>query len=139
MVFPHSGQRFSRRGTRIGGGRGGPPLTSRLARCVNLVGIGALGLRIVDQNARATHSATGVVEAGLHHSAENVYTEYHDKRRDEWQTKILPALRKLSVSILVEMSGLSGTTIKDTLAERSRPYPKNQQHLAQIVRKLRIV
>ncbi|MGB0104781.1 MAG: hypothetical protein WBP51_11305 [Candidatus Sulfotelmatobacter sp.] len=34
------------------------------------------------------------VDAGLLHSAENVYTEYHDQRRDEWQTKILPSLRK---------------------------------------------
>jgi hypothetical protein len=34
------------------------------------------------------------VEAGLHHSAENVYTEYPDPRRDEWQRKILPALKE---------------------------------------------
>jgi hypothetical protein len=76
------------------------------------------------------------VEAGLEHSAENVYTEYPDRRRDEWQTKILPALRKIPPPILVTMSGLSPTTIKDTLAERSRPYRKNQERLSQIVRKL---
>lgn len=35
------------------------------------------------------------VEAGLEHSAENVYTEYLDRRRNEFQTKILPALRKI--------------------------------------------
>jgi len=35
------------------------------------------------------------VEAGLIHPAENVYTEYPDSRRDVWQTKILPALRKI--------------------------------------------
>lgn len=76
------------------------------------------------------------VEAGLHHSAENVYTEYADRRRDEWQTKILPVLRKIPPEVIVKMSGLSPTTIKDTLAERSRPYPKNRERLAQIVRKL---
>jgi hypothetical protein len=79
------------------------------------------------------------VEGGLHHSPENVYTEYPDRRRDEWQTKILPALRKLLPAILVRESALSPTTIKDTLAERSRPYRKNRELLASIVRKLRII
>jgi len=78
------------------------------------------------------------VEAGLMHSAENVYTEYPDRRRDEWQTKILPVLRKILPAVLVKMSGLSPTTIKDTLAERSRPYQKNRERLAQIVRKLQM-
>jgi hypothetical protein len=52
---------------------------------------------------------------------------------------ILPALRKIPPAILVKISGLSATTIKDTLAERSRPYPKNRELLAAIVRKLRII
>jgi hypothetical protein len=77
------------------------------------------------------------VEGGLIHSAENVYTEYLDRRRDEWQTKIMPALRKIPVSVLVKMSGLSPTTVKDTLADRSRPYPSNRERLAAVVRKLR--
>jgi hypothetical protein len=41
------------------------------------------------------------VEAGLIHSAQNVYTEYPDQQRDEWQTKIVPALNKISISRLV--------------------------------------
>src|SRR5262249_26780120 len=49
MVFPHSGQRLSRRDSRIGAGRGAPPFTSRLLRCVNLVAIGVLGLRMVSR------------------------------------------------------------------------------------------
>jgi hypothetical protein len=28
------------------------------------------------------------VEAGVVHSADNAYTEYPDRRRDEWETKI---------------------------------------------------
>jgi len=76
------------------------------------------------------------VEAGLHHSAENVYTEYVDRRRDEWQRKTLPALRNIPPALLVKMTGLSPTTIKDTLAGRSRPYRQNQERLAAIVRKL---
>jgi hypothetical protein len=77
------------------------------------------------------------VESGLVHSAENVYTKFPDQRRDEWQTKILPVLRKIPPEILVKMSGLSPTTIKDTLAGRSRPYPTNQKCLSEILRKLR--
>jgi hypothetical protein len=76
------------------------------------------------------------VEAGLVHSPENVYTIYSDPRRDEWQTKILPVLRKIPPEVLVKMSGLSPTTIKDTLAERSRPYRRNRERLGAILRKL---
>jgi hypothetical protein len=76
------------------------------------------------------------VEAGLIHSAENVYTEYPDPRRDEWHTKILPALRKLKLpqSLIVRITGLSPTTVKDTLAGRSRPRRKNRETLASILR-----
>ncbi len=66
-------------------------------------------------------------------------TIYADPRRDEWQTKLLPALRKIPPPILVKMSGLSPTTIKDTLAGRSRPYPKNRDRLVSILRNLRLV
>jgi hypothetical protein len=34
------------------------------------------------------------IEAGVIHSPETVYTEYPDPRRDEWQTKIFPVLKK---------------------------------------------
>src|SRR5258706_3449016 len=34
------------------------------------------------------------VEAGVVHSAQAVYTEYSDPRRDEWQTIVLPLLRR---------------------------------------------
>jgi hypothetical protein len=76
------------------------------------------------------------VEADLIHSQENVYTIYTDPRCDEWQTKILPALRKIPPAVLVKMSGLSPTTIKDTLASRCRPYPQNRKRLVSILRKL---
>jgi hypothetical protein len=75
------------------------------------------------------------VEAGLEHSTENVYTVYVDRRRDEWQTKILPALRKIPPAIL-ERSGLSRRTIMYTLAGKSRPHRKNRKLLVNIVRNL---
>lgn len=79
------------------------------------------------------------VEAGLHHSAENVYTEYPDPRRDEWQAKILPALRKIPVPILMKTSGKSRSTIFEWLAGRSRPHRKNQERLALIVGRLNML
>jgi hypothetical protein len=76
------------------------------------------------------------VDAGLVHSPENVYTIYTDPRRDEWQTKILPALKKIPLPILVRMSGLSRRTLIDIRAGRSRPHRKNQESLVSIVKNL---
>ena len=76
------------------------------------------------------------VDAGLLHSLDSVYTIYADARRDEWQTKILPTLKKIPLPILVEMSGLSRRTLIEIRAGRSRPHRKNQELLASIVRKL---
>jgi lambda repressor-like predicted transcriptional regulator len=41
----------------------------------------------------------------------------------------------MQAPIIAKKTGLSPTTFKDTLAERSRPYPKNKELLAAIVRK----
>jgi len=76
------------------------------------------------------------VEAGLVHSTENVYTVYHDPRRDEWTTKILPALRKLPLPILVKMTGLSRSTLIELRAGRSRPHRKNQGLLTSAIRRI---
>jgi hypothetical protein len=79
------------------------------------------------------------VESGLVHSASSVYTEYPDPRRGEFQIKILPALRKIPIQLLVKLSGLSRSTLFEILAERSRPHRKNQERLASIVRKLEMI
>jgi len=63
----------------------------------------------------------------------------HRKGIEQRATKILPALKKIPVPILVKLSGLSPTTIKDTLAGRSRPYRENREVLAAIVRKLTLL
>lgn len=76
------------------------------------------------------------VEAGLEHSQQNVYTEYPDPRRNEWQTKIQPALENIPLPILVQMSGLSRSTLIEIRAGRSRPRRKNQARLAALMRKL---
>jgi hypothetical protein len=81
------------------------------------------------------------VEAGLIHSSENVYTEYPDPRRDEWQTKILPAVQRVPLANLARQAKeyISRRALIDIRAERSRPHLKNQKVLASIVRKLGLV
>ena len=76
------------------------------------------------------------VESGLTHSAQSVYTEYPDRRRDEWQTKIIPALKKAPLSILAKESGMSRSALKELRAGRSRPHRKNQETLVAILRKM---
>lgn len=81
------------------------------------------------------------VESGLIHSAQNVYTEYPDPRRDEWVTTIFPALKKAPLDFLVKTSGkkVSRRMIIDARAGRSRPHPKNQELLKSILQRLGFV
>lgn len=74
------------------------------------------------------------VDAGLIHSGNNIYTEYVDQSRDEWQTKILPALKRMPLLELIRESGLARRTLLDIRAGRSRPHPKNRERLTAIVR-----
>jgi hypothetical protein len=69
------------------------------------------------------------VDAGLVHSEEAIYTEYVDRSRDEWTLKILPALKLISLSVLIRETGLSRRTLLDIRAGRSRPHPKNKARL----------
>jgi hypothetical protein len=75
------------------------------------------------------------VESGLVHSAGSVYTEYSDPRRDEWQTKILPALKKVPLKLLVEKSGMSRRALINARAGCSRPHQKNCQLLVRILKR----
>ena len=68
------------------------------------------------------------------HSAGNVYTEYPYPRRDEWQMKVLPELRKFQLSALVRKSGLSRRMLIDARAGRSGQHRKNQKLLASILK-----
>jgi hypothetical protein len=73
------------------------------------------------------------VESGMIHNADSAYTEYPDRRRDEWQTKILPALKRIRLVELVAKTGMSRRALIDLRAGRSRPHPRNQKLLAHIV------
>jgi len=79
------------------------------------------------------------VESGLVHAEENVYTEYPDPRRDEWQTKIVPALNLVPLHRLQALSGLSRRTIVYARVGHRRPHGPNQERLAAVVRKLGLI
>ena len=76
------------------------------------------------------------VAAGLHHSEQNVYTEYPDPRRDEWQTKILPILKDAPLLRLVKMSRMSPSALKEIRAGRARPHRRNCELLKNIAKEL---
>jgi hypothetical protein len=79
------------------------------------------------------------VEVGLIHSPQNVYTEYPDRRRDEWETRILPALKKAPIDRVVELTGRSRRMIIYYRTGQRRPHPKHQQGIAEALRKLAAV
>jgi len=79
------------------------------------------------------------IEAGVIHSPESVYTEYPDPRREEWQTKILPLLKKIPVTALMRFSGRSRSMLVRALAGRSRPRRRNQELLKSVLRRLGVI
>jgi hypothetical protein len=78
------------------------------------------------------------VDSGLIHSAENVYTEYEDQRRDEWETKIRPALKEISLSKLQELTGLSRRTLISARTGRRRPHPNNRRVIKRAIQNLNL-
>lgn len=79
------------------------------------------------------------VESGLVQSETDIYTEYTDARRDEWETKIRPALQKVSLAVLKKESGISRRTLIYARTGKRRPHPKHRELLASILRKLALI
>jgi hypothetical protein len=73
------------------------------------------------------------VDSGLIHSTKNVYTEYTDQRRDEWETKIRPALNTISLSVLQKETGLGRRTLIYARTGKKRPHPKNQRRIKRVI------
>jgi hypothetical protein len=78
------------------------------------------------------------VDAGLIHSEHGVYTEYPDPRRDEWEMKTLPALRKAPLPILEKKTGMSRRALMNLRAGRSRPHRRNLEMIARILGELAV-
>src|SRR5439155_12516601 len=71
------------------------------------------------------------VESGTIHSAQSVYTEYPDPRRDEWQTKIMPALKMLPVAALMKLSRKSQLNARENTS-RTQPTTPQKPTIARI-------
>lgn len=79
------------------------------------------------------------VESGLVQSETDICTEYTDARRDEWETEIRPALRKISLAALKKESGISRRTLIYARTGKRRPHPKYRELLASILRKFALI
>jgi hypothetical protein len=79
------------------------------------------------------------VEAGMIHEEESVYTEYPDPRRDKWETKVRPALAKVSLATLEKLSGLSRRMLIKARNGYTRPHPKNEKLLFSALRQLDLI
>jgi hypothetical protein len=79
------------------------------------------------------------VESGLLHSEADVYTHYGDTRRDEWETKIRPALQKVSLNEIARRTGMSRDAVIDWRMGRSRPHPRNRDALVAALRELKLI
>lgn len=78
------------------------------------------------------------VQAGLVHDEQNAYTTYEDPRRTQWQTRVLPFLKRMPLMELVTAceGQLSRRAIIDIRAGRSMPHRNNRQLLESVVRAL---
>jgi len=79
------------------------------------------------------------VEYGLIHSEQNVYTEYPDPRRDEWQTKIVPVLQRTVLSKLIKITRKSRRMLIDARTGKRRPHPNNQKFTASALKKAGLI
>lgn len=76
------------------------------------------------------------VEAGLEHSAENVYTVYRPVA--EWETVIVPATKTISLTVLEKETGLTDRMLRKARNGHTKPHVKNQVIIADAVRRIRM-
>jgi len=79
------------------------------------------------------------VDSCLIHSSQDAYIEYIDPSRDEWETKIRPALKALSLSALCKETGLSRRMLINARTGNARPHLQNQRLLAKTLRRLTLI
>jgi hypothetical protein len=75
------------------------------------------------------------VQAGLIHSADGVYTEYIDPRREEWQR----AAKVLSLKQWEKESGRARRIVIDARRGRRRPHAKHRALLVRIARQIGLI
>lgn len=76
------------------------------------------------------------VDAGLIHSANDVYTVYPDQRADHWERVVRPLLAKVPLSALIRETGLSRRMLIKARKGHARPHPRNQELVIDALRRL---
>lgn len=78
------------------------------------------------------------IDAGLIHSADDAYTEFIDPSRNDWERKIRPALKKISISTLCKETVFSRRALINWRTGKSRPHPNNLGRLVDSLRRIGI-
>ncbi|HZQ44951.1 MAG TPA: hypothetical protein VFA99_16990 [Acidobacteriaceae bacterium] len=76
------------------------------------------------------------VDAGLLHSADQVYTVYPDRTRDFWAREIASKLKKIPLSVLIRETGLSRRMLVNVRGGQVRPHRRNQTILIELLHRL---
>lgn len=73
-----------------------------------------------------------VVQAGIGHEAEEVYTLYTDRKRDPWRTLTLPVLRIMPRETLLSGGALQESALREVLAGRAEPHRTAKEQLQRL-------
>lgn len=74
------------------------------------------------------------VDAGILHSADQVYTVYPDRSRDFWTREIVPKLKEARLSFLMHKTGFSRRMLIKTRNGQGRPHSRNQRLIVYCLR-----
>lgn len=69
------------------------------------------------------------VDAGMVRAWDEVRNEYHDPRHDPWRTVVVPVLREMPVSLLVQETSLKERAIQYARKGVTLPTPENRRSL----------
>ena len=75
-------------------------------------------------------------DAGMIHSADDAYTEFVDRSRDDWERKIRPALKQISLSKLCNETAFSHRAPINWQTGKSRPHPNSQRRSIDSLRRM---
>lgn len=97
------------------------------------VRIGAL--RYIGKESKAIED----VDAGLVHAATDVYTEYPDPRRDEWRTRVVPALQRIPRKLFERLTGKPRKMLIAARRGHRELRRENRELLIAVARRLRLL
>lgn len=79
------------------------------------------------------------VDAGLVHASSAVYTEYPDPRRDHWDSKVRPLLKRVSLKVFEQMTGKDRRVLIDARTGRRRTRTDTKRLLIAVLKRLELL